>query len=194
MVLIGFNRRRSCLLLPPPPPPSPAALALLDDGTPVRALQPFFTTVLRQREAERRAGGVVTSLQASANLQTRVRLLTARARAVKITRNDVCGVCGKRLGAAAFALRHDGSVGKSKRYFVHACVSFCVINLLPHVLCSRPRSKFIICVSVPLNKRANKYKPIFLMSQFFQRTSALPGLTRQFQCDDDPELTVGVSE
>jgi hypothetical protein len=81
------------------------AVALLPDTTRVAALHAFFGHALRQREAERRAGSVVRRLLTAAHSHARAQLLTVRARRVVVTRNDVCHVCGKRLGAAAFGLR-----------------------------------------------------------------------------------------
>jgi hypothetical protein len=81
-----------------------ATLALLDDKVRIVDLSKFFADALCYRAGERRQAAVVAGLQRSAHRHAKQQLLQERARSRRITRHDSCAVCGKRLGAAAFAL------------------------------------------------------------------------------------------
>lgn len=81
-----------------------ATLALLDDSVRIVDLSKFFTDALCHRAAERRQAAVLAGLQRSAHRHAKQQLLQERSRSRRITRNDSCVVCGKRMGAAAFAL------------------------------------------------------------------------------------------
>jgi tetratricopeptide (TPR) repeat protein len=87
-----------------------ATLALLDDGVRIADLSKFFTDALRHCAAERRQTAVLAGLQRSAHRHAKQQLLQERARSRRITRNDSCAVCGKRMGAAAFALLENNDV------------------------------------------------------------------------------------
>jgi hypothetical protein len=87
-----------------------ATLALLDDSVRIADLSKFFTDALRHCAAERRQTAVLAGLQRSAHRHAKQQLLQERARSRRITRNDSCAVCGKRMGAAAFALLETNDV------------------------------------------------------------------------------------
>ncbi|KAH7372762.1 hypothetical protein KP509_17G019800 [Ceratopteris richardii] len=86
------------------------ALTLLPANTKLERLYSFLEPLIRKASEERRNLAVIKSLRQSESLQVQEELQKCRKRAVKITNENACSICKKKIGASVFAVYPTGTV------------------------------------------------------------------------------------
>jgi len=86
------------------------ALELLPADTVVRSMQPFFDAVMRKNNELRRMYQVERNLLKTQNLQVREESIALKSQSIRVSRDRMCNVCGKRIGTSVFAYFPDGTV------------------------------------------------------------------------------------
>ncbi|KAI5082169.1 hypothetical protein GOP47_0001912 [Adiantum capillus-veneris] len=86
------------------------ALTLLPGDTKLQRLYPFLEPLLRKSSEERRNLSVIKNLCQSESLQVRNELQKCRKRMVKITNENTCSICSKKIGMSVFAVYPTGTI------------------------------------------------------------------------------------
>ncbi|KAF1874347.1 hypothetical protein Lal_00008552 [Lupinus albus] len=84
------------------------ALKLLPRETKLQNLIPFLGPLLRKSSEMYRNCSVVKSLRQSENLQVKDELYSKRKTVVKMTGDNMCSLCNKKIGASVFAIYPNG--------------------------------------------------------------------------------------
>ncbi|KAL8266108.1 hypothetical protein R6Q59_003452 [Mikania micrantha] len=85
------------------------ALKLLPKETKLKNLVPFLGPLLRKSSEAHRNFSVIKRLRESENLQAKDELYSHRKAAVKITADNMCSLCNKKIGASVFAVYPNGN-------------------------------------------------------------------------------------
>ncbi|MCO5575279.1 hypothetical protein L7F22_029079 [Adiantum nelumboides] len=86
------------------------ALTLLPGDTNLQRLFPFLEPLVRKSSEDRRNSSVVKNLRQSESLQVRNELQNCRKRMVKITNENTCSICSKKIGMSVFAVYPTGTI------------------------------------------------------------------------------------
>eukprot|EP01028_Stygiella_incarcerata_P000477 TRINITY_DN1066_c0_g2_i1.p1 TRINITY_DN1066_c0_g2~~TRINITY_DN1066_c0_g2_i1.p1 ORF type:complete len:895 (-),score=206.25 TRINITY_DN1066_c0_g2_i1:231-2915(-) len=86
------------------------ALSLIPPHIPMTELLPYFDSLLKAYQEERRGLQVQLNLRRSENQQVRERLIEEQSRTVTITSQRICPRCDKRIGKSAFGVYPNGEV------------------------------------------------------------------------------------
>jgi len=89
---------------------------ILPEKTRVRDVYPFFESVLRELNKERRNKQIQLNLQSTECMKVKSELLKLRANVIKITDETYCPFCKHRVGDTAFARYPDGTIVHYKCY------------------------------------------------------------------------------
>ncbi|KAM7529712.1 hypothetical protein LguiB_033122 [Lonicera macranthoides] len=84
------------------------ALKLLPRETKLQNLLPFLGPLLRRSSEAYRNFSVIKSLRESENLQVKDELYSQRKTVVKITGDNMCSLCNKKIGTSVFAVYPNG--------------------------------------------------------------------------------------
>ncbi|KAF5762333.1 putative vacuolar sorting protein 39/Transforming growth factor beta receptor-associated domain 1 [Helianthus annuus] len=85
------------------------ALKLLPKETKLQNLVPFLGPLLRKTSEAHRNFSVIKSLRESENLQAKDELYRQRKAVVKITADNMCSLCNKKIGTSVFAVYPNGN-------------------------------------------------------------------------------------
>ncbi|KAI7754449.1 hypothetical protein M8C21_004712 [Ambrosia artemisiifolia] len=85
------------------------ALKLLPKETKLQNLVPFLGPLLRKTSEAHRNLSVIRRLRESENLQTKDELYRQRKAVVKITADNMCSLCNKKIGTSVFAVYPNGN-------------------------------------------------------------------------------------
>lgn len=86
------------------------ALTLLPSDTKLQCLHPFLEPLLRKSSEARRNLSVIKNLRQSESFQVREDLQRCRKRMVKITNENTCSICHKKIGTSVFAVYPTGTL------------------------------------------------------------------------------------
>ncbi|CAM6117042.1 unnamed protein product [Calypogeia fissa] len=86
------------------------ALRMIPSDTKLEKLLPFLEPILRTSSEAFRNSSVIKGLHRSENLQVREELLLHRRRGVKVTSEQKCAICHKRIGTSVFAVYPNGTL------------------------------------------------------------------------------------
>lgn len=86
------------------------ALSLLPADTKLQRIYSFLEPLVRKSSEARRNLSVIKNLRYSESLQVRDELQRCRKRMVKITNENTCSICHKKIGASVFAVNPTGTL------------------------------------------------------------------------------------
>lgn len=86
------------------------ALTLLPGDTKLERLYPFLEPLVRKSSEQRRNLSVIKNLRNSESLQVQDELQNCRKRMVKITNENTCSICRKKIGMSVFAVYPTGTL------------------------------------------------------------------------------------